>query len=228
MNYWIVICILLFIGTTVALVWIGKKYLGDWLNYQAYVRDSYYHNQLVGHPFPCISLQTSQGDTLQTNFSSKKGGLILIFEPMSCQRCLELLLNTLQHIQSNMKDTAEFSIYGIAIDTPRTVLSNYRRVFKIKYQLGVPLQENILPTRLVNSTPIVFLVDSNNTILQAHNPTIGREQFSALFFYSLVFNHLPFLEVSIEGFDDSPLGKLKGGSILEIIKGNYDRDSLFW
>ena len=141
---------------------------------------------------------------------------------------MELLLRTLQHIHTNLKDPVEVPIYGIALNFTPKILPDYKRAFKLEYQLGVPLQKDAFTLRLVEHTPIVFLVDSNNTILQCHSPVIGKEHFSAHFFYKLVFNHLPFLEVNIEGFEDSPLRKLEGSLLLEFIEGNYDREILFW
>lgn len=197
-------------------------------NYEAYITSTYRGGRLVGHPFPITAIKVSQEDTIQTDFSGSKGGLLMVFEPMSCQPCMELLFNILQHIHINLKDPVEFPIYGIALNFTPKELSTYKRAFKLEYQLGVPLQKDALPLRLVEHTPIVFLVDPNNTILQCHSPVIGKEQFSALFFHELVFNHLSFLEVNTKGFEDSPLRKLKGSPLLKCIEGDYDRETLFW
>lgn len=206
----------------------GYIQVNELANYEAYINSSYRDGRLVGHSLPVAPIQVSRGDAIQMDFSGNKGGLVMFFEPMSCQPCMELLLRTLQHIHSKLKDPGEFPIYGIALNFTPEGLPDYKRAFKLKYQLGALLQEDALSHHLVEHTPMVFLVDSNNTILQCHSPVIGKEQFSAYFFYELVFNRLPFLEVNIEGFEDSPLRKLKGSSFLEVIKGNYDRDSLFW
>ena len=197
-------------------------------NYEAYIGSTHISGKLVGHPFPITTIEVSQGDTFQTDFSGNKAGLVMLFEPMSCQPCLELLLKTLQHIHTDLKDPVEVPIYGIALNFTPKELSTYKRAFKLEYQLGGLLQKDALPLRLVEHTPIVFLVDSNNTILQCHSPVIGKEHFSAHFFYKLVFNHLPFLEVNTEGFEDSPLRKIQGSLLLEFIEGNYDREILFW
>ena len=206
----------------------GYIQMNELTNYQEYIISTYRDGRLVGHPFPITAIEVSQGDTFQTDFSGSKGGLVMLFKPLSCQLCMELLLRMLQHIHTNLKDPVEFPIYGIALDSTPKELLNYKRAFKLKYQLGVPLQEDALQPRLVEHTPVVFLLDAHNTILQRHSPVISKEQFSALFFHELVFNHLPFLEVNIEGFEDSPLRKLKGSPLLECIGGDYDRETLFW
>ncbi len=206
----------------------GYIQVDELANYEAFINSTYRAGRLVGHSLPVTPIQVSHGDTIQTDFSGNKGGLLMFFEPMSCQPCMELLFRTLQHIHSNLKDPVEFPIYGIALNFSSKGLSDYERAFKLKYQLGAPLQEDALPHHLVEHTPIVFLVDSNNTILQCHSPVTGKEQFSAYFFYELVFNRLPFLEVNIEEFEDSPLRELKGKAVLEVVKGNYGRDSLLW
>jgi len=42
-----------------------------------------------------------------------------------------------------------------------------------------------------------------------------------------MFNHLPALQVNIEGFAESPLKELVGASLLDVIKGQHSFDDPF-
>ncbi len=197
-------------------------------NYRLYIDTTYRDGKLIGRPFPIIDIETGRGNTIQVDFSKKKGGLVMLSDITSCQPCAEMLLNTLNYIYKNIEDPMEFPIYGIAINTSQNTIAEYKRSFKIEYTLGVLIQEGVLSPQLTENTPIIFLVGPNNTILHCHNPTFGKEQFSALFFYDLVFNRLSFLDVNTKDFERSALIKLDDKPVLEIIKGNYDRSSLSW
>ena len=217
--------LLLLIGITASFVWIGKIHLFDLPNYQTYVVNTYKGNQLVGHTFPVVPIRTVSGDTVATDFSTSKVGLVLLFDPFSCQPCLELVLKALQHMHDNLQDPVEVSIYAIS-NTALSQMSQYRRAFKLRYQLGIPVQgENM--DHLFQRTPAVFLVDSCNRILQCHHPLYGKEQFTALYFEELIFNHLPAFNVDIAGFSDSPLMKLRGQTLLDVIRGRHAMDGAF-
>jgi len=197
-------------------------------NYRLYIDTTYRDGKLIGRPFPIIEIETGRDGTIQIDFSKKKGGLVLLSDVTSCQPCAEMLLNTLNYIYKNIANPMTFPIYGIAINTSQETIAAYKRSFNIEYTLGILLQEDVLPPQLAENTPIVFLVGPNNAILHCHNPTFGKEQFSALFFYDVVFNRLPFLDVNTKAFEISALTKLDDKPVLEVIKGNYDRDSLLW
>ncbi len=221
--------LLLLLGLAATIAWIGKIYLFDLPNYQSsyvpYVVNIYKSGQLIGHSFPIVSTETVGGDTVRTDFSEKNGGIVLVFDPFSCQPCLQLVLKGLQHIYDNLEDPTQLPIYAIS-KSPLNALSQYRRAFKLKYQLGIPIQGEDMD-HLFQRTPVVFLVDSHNTILQCHYPLYKKEQFSALFFQELAFNYLSALKVNTSGFADSPLKKLRGVSLLEIIKGQHTVEDLF-
>ena len=98
----------------------------------------------------------------------------------------------------------------------------FARAFKLKYQLGtLPSDENGTYDHFLERTPVIFLMDSRQTILQCHYPLVGREQFTQLFFWKLVSIQLPALEINTDRFVDSPLKKLKGLSFLDVIKGRH-------
>lgn len=213
--------LLLLIGLIVSVAWIGKLHFFDLKNNQIFLLNVYKSTMIVGQHFPRAPIQTVHGDTVHINFSKKKGGLVLLFDPTSCQPCLELVLNGLQHIHDNLIDSTEFPIYALSKDISLERLWQVRRAFRLDYQLGIITENDILPDIFFEQTPLIILVDDNNTILQCHYPIYGKEQFSIIFFTKLVFRHFPPLEVSTEGFKDSPLAQLQDTSLLEAVKGHH-------
>ena len=230
--------LLLLVLLTAFVVWIVKMRISNRLSHQedSIPANEYYLNSIWqdmkwnGYSFPVIPIQLVRGPTAHTDFTDKKGGLILLFELNDCQPCLELLLEGLQHIQNNLKDSDQFPIYAIAqSDTnasdPVYQLSGYRRAFKLNYLIGIPTQ-NDLP--FFERTPLLFLVNSNNTIVQAHHPVSRRnEQFSLLFLVELVSNYLPMLGLNMEGFENSPLRQIQNISLSDVINGRHSIDVHF-
>ena len=211
--------LLLLIGITAAITWVGKVYLFDLPNYQAYVVNMYKDSRLVGHSFPVVSIQTVESDTVYTEFAGTKGGIVLLFDPSACQPCLKLALKGLQHIYDNLEDPIQLPIYAIS-NTALHQVSQYRRVLKLKYDIGIPREIEEIDY-FFERTPIIFLIDSHNTIIQCHHPIYNKDQFTILFFRELIFNHLPALRVNIEGFAESPLNNLVGLSLSEVIEGHH-------
>ncbi|MCE2439828.1 MAG: hypothetical protein J4F39_10445 [Candidatus Latescibacteria bacterium] len=80
---------------------------------------------------------------------------------------------------------------------------------------------------LFERTPVIFLVDEHNRIIQCHHPVYKREQFTALFLEELIFSRLPALNVNPTGFADSPLRQLQDLSLLEVIEGRIPYDDPF-
>ena len=222
--------VLLLIGITVSVAWIGKLYLFDLANNQTnktFLLNIYNSTKKIGQHFPVVSVQTDRGDTVYTDFSEKKGGLVLLFDPKSCQPCLELVLNGLQHIRDNLVDPTEFSIYALPKGIYLEQLWQYKRAFQLDYQFGIIKEDDTSLDEFLKQTPLILLIDEHNTILQCHYPIYGKEQFSIIFFTKLVFGHFPPLGISTEGFEDSPLAQLKDASLLEIVEGHHIPDDPF-
>lgn len=213
--------LLLLIGLTISVAWIGKLHFFDLKNNQTFLINVYKSTMIVGQHFPATPVQTAHGDTVYIDFSEKKGGLVLLFDPTSCQPCLELVLNGLQHIRDNLIDSTEFPIYALSKGISLERLWQIRRAFRLDYQLGIITKEDVLQDTFFEQTPLILLVDEHNTILQCHYPIYGKEQFSVIFFTKLVFKHFPSLEVSTEGFKDSPLAQLQDTPLLEAVKGYH-------
>lgn len=209
-----------FIALTTVLAWIGKIYFVDLRNYRTYVVNTFAANRWVGQSFPVIPVQAANGDKMYTDFADAKGGLVVLFDPSSCQPCLHLVLETLQHVYDHLEDQAQLPVY--AISSMPAMAAQFERAFRLKYRLGtvLPIEDGTYDD-FYDRTPVVFLVDSRNTILQCHYPLYGREQFTQLFFWKLVSVHIPALEVSARSFTDSPLKRLEGLSVLDVIKGRH-------
>ena len=209
------------VALTIAVAWIGKTYLIDLPNYRIYVTSLFESNLWVGQPFPIISFHTT-GNAIHTDFREKKGGLVLLFDQSSCQPCLELVLGSLQHVHNRIEDPDQFPVYAITYTASPSTESQFLRAFGIKYKLGTLLiDEYRAYSDLFSRTPVVFLIDSHQTIIQCHYPLYDKEQFTQLFFWKLISINLPALEVNTDGFADSPLKKLEGLSVLDVIRGHH-------
>ena len=207
------------IALTVVVAWLGQIYLVDLRNYRTYAISTFKANEWVGQSFPVIPLKTAD-DTLHTDFAGTQGGLVVLFDPSSCQPCLELVLEALQHVYDRLEAPAQFPIY--ALSSTSSAAEQFVRAFKLKYRLGtLPPIEDGAYNALLERTPVVFLVDSRQTILQCHYPLYGRDQFTQLFFWKLVSIHLPALEINTAQFADSPLKKLEDLSVSDVIKGRH-------
>ncbi len=212
--------VVLLVALTVVVAWFGQTYLVDSRNYRTYAISTFKANQWVGQSFPVIPLRTARGDIKYTDFAGTQGGIVVLFNPTSCQPCLELVLETLQHIYERLDNPAQFPIY--AISSNPSMAAQLSRAFKLKYQLGtLPSDENGTYDHLLERTPVIFLIDSRQTILQCHYPLVGRDQFTKLFFWKLVSIHLPALKINTAQFADSPLKKLEGLPFLDVIKGRH-------
>ena len=209
-----------FVTLIIVIVWFGQIYLVDLRNYRTYVISTFKANEWVGQSFPVMPLQTARGDTVHTDFAPNQGGLVVLFDPSSCQPCLELVLETLQHVYDHLDEPAQLPVY--ALSSMPFAAAQFSRAFKLKYHLGTLLPSEDRPyNALFERTPVIFLVDSRQTILQCHYPLFGREQFTQLFFWKVVSIYLPTLAVKTTSFDDSPLKVLEDLSLLDIIKGHH-------
>ena len=220
------------VALAAALAWLGKLYLTDKSNsvdlenYRSYVTSLFKANQWVGRYFPVIPVQTTHGDTIHTDFTGTKGGLVVLFDPSSCQPCLYLVLETLQHVHDRLENPAHLPIY--AISPGPLAATQFSRAFSLKYHSGtLLLNEDKNYDSLIEKTPVVFLVDSYQKIIQCHYPLYEREQFTQLFFWKLVSTHLPVLNINTDRFADSPLRKLEGLSLLDVIERQHTFDNLF-
>ena len=207
------------VALAVVVAWFGKIHLVDIRNYRTYVINTFKATSWVGQSFPVIPFQT-EGETAHTDFTKPQGGLVLLFDPTSCQPCLELVLETLQHVHDHMENPTQLPIY--ALSSMPSAAAQFSRAFKLKYQVGtMRLDDEKKYAALFEKTPVIFLIDNRQTILQCHYPLYGREQFTQLFFWKLVSIHLPALEIKTASFADSPLKTLEGMSLLDIIKGRH-------
>ena len=211
--------LVLLVGLAVAGAWIGKIHLIEFRNYRTYVISTFKANRWIGQSFPVMALHTAT-DTVHIDCSGTKGSIVLLFDPSSCQPCLETSLENLQQVWEHLDDTNQFSVY--AVSSASSTAEQFVRAFELKYPLGTLVAtEDVTYDVFFERTPVVFLLDSRNMILQCHYPLYGREQFTHLFFWKLVSIQLPALKVSTRSFEGSPLKSLEGVSLLDVIKGSH-------
>lgn len=219
--------LLMIMGLAVSAFWMWKVDWSDRSNYQTYVVNTYESSLLLGHPFPILPILTTKNDTVYTDFGGKKAGIVLLFTPSSCQPCLEWILKALGHINTSLKDPSQLPIYAITNSDPGHFLSSqYRRAFKLDFEIGYLLEDEKIDFFL-ERTPLILLIGLNNTIILCHHPLVGKTQFTALFFQDLIFQHFPSMRIDIEGFADSPLKELHGLALLDVLRGNKNFDNLF-
>ena len=219
--------VVLLVGIIVVVGWNAQVNFFDVPDYQAFIVNTFKDGRYVGHSFPVLPIHTVRGDTLRTDFSATKAGLVFVFDEFYCKPCLELVLNGLQHIHDNVKDPVQLQIFVVS-NSDLGTLSQYRRAFGLKFDLGYPIQVGgVSHDRMFERTPMVYLIGSNNRILKCHHPLSRREQFTELFFSELVFNYLPSLKINTTGFKDSPLKNLKGMPLVEIILGQHPVNDKF-
>lgn len=188
-------------------------------NYRDYVINIFRSDHWIGQSFPVIPFQVD-GETAHTDFAKTQGGLVLLFDPTSCQPCLELVLETLQHVYDHIENPDQLPIY--ALSSMPSAAAQFSRVFKLKYQVGtMRVNDQKKYADFFERTPAIFLINERQTIIQYHYPLAGREQFTQLFFWKLVSTHLPALEIKTASFADSPLRTLEGVSLLDIIKDRH-------
>ena len=212
------------VALTVVVAWFGKAYLVDMRNYRDYVINLFKSDYWIGQSFPVIPFQVD-GETAHSDFTKTQGGLVLLFDPTSCQPCLRLVLETLQHVYDHIENPDQLPIY--ALSSMPSAAAQFSRAFKLKYQVGTIQQDDEEKyADFFERTPAIFLIDERQTIIQYHYPLADREQFTQLFFWKLVSTHLPARNVKTASFADSPLKKLEGASLLDIIKGRHILASL--
>ena len=178
------------------------------------------HRSYLGRTFPKFSAVDVIGREVDTDFSRRQGGLVLLFSNRSCQPCLNSQFKMFKNVYENLAFQEDFGIVAIS-DIPSTHLRKYTRLFDgIPYPLvsdtsKVFFDRNPLLSR---GTPVVFFIDQNNTIVRSHLPYPNSPQFSALFFNSiqhrlrlsepLFDNHLKglrFTDVILRQFDEEPI-----------------------
>ena len=88
--------------------------------------------------------------------------------------------------------------------------------FGLEYSV-VSLEENsLLGNSLGERTPVVFVVDSNNTIIRCHTPVIDRPHFSILFYNEIQ----PHLDLSKSLFN------LTGVPLVDVVRNDFDSSEL--
>lgn len=192
------------------------------VRYESFINSVMAAGTYVGLPFPKLDLQNLEGEPISTDFSGRKGALVLLFKAESCEACLVTQLKTLQRLHDVLEDPGQFPILGIS-SAPVEVIQRFARAFGLEYDLA-PDSEGILvdDRGLGRQTPAVFLVDANNRISVAHVPSPGKPEFSILFYNQIRSYQMErILRVPLDHERASfGLGKVP---FVQVIRNDYDK-----
>ncbi len=184
-------------------------------DYETFINSTLSANRHVGTKFPKIEMIDVKGRIISTDFEKKRGGVILLFDSNACQACLNTQLKMLREIYAQTKDPSELSVYGFT-NASSSVIKRQARALGLEYSLIYDKDNMLLNTPLSKQTPIVFIVDSENTIIQCHTPVIGKPHMSALFYNEAQ----PHLNLS------KSLFSLSGVKIVEVITNQFNSDHI--
>ena len=232
-NISIIINMFLFVFLIIACIWVWKIKIFhrqaidkgnefDRINkiYENYIVNNINAYLFIGMEFPKVATVDVNSESVSTDFSTKKGGLVVFFSPKACQPCLITILKILDHIQKELKRPQELPIYAIS-NSPLAEIKRFARTFELKYPFISDIEDVIFKDPYIPATPIVYLINKENKIIGCHIPTSGRREFSILFFNQLRFfqikNHL---NVDIDVVSNS-FG-LTDVKYVEVIKNEYD------
>ena len=200
--------------------------------YEKLVVVDYISDRLIGSQFPRIATTDINGNQISTdivtahnNKPQRQGALILVFNLGGCQPCLTSQMKILNHAYNLLDDSDQFQI--IAFAKAEGQLYNIKRMV-LKYKLRFPFVVdsdhqffNTQNSSLYEKTPIVFLIDQDNRIVQCHIPLFKRPIISALFYreiqrfmplktplFNMYFEHINLTDILRENFDTKPISDL--------------------
>lgn len=195
--------------------------------YETLMALDYKSDRLIGSQFPRFTTTDINGHQISTDMatSHKQGALVLVFNLRACQPCLTSQLKILNHTYDRLDNSDQFQI--IAIAKAEGQLYDIERMI-LKYKLQFPFVVdsdhqffNSQHSALYENTPIVFLIDQDNRIIQCHIPLFNRPIISALFYSEIqrllplktpLFNsyleHINLIEIIREKFDTEPISDL--------------------
>ena len=152
--------------------------------YEIYIDGILHADGFVGMTFPKVELADLHGRVVSTDFSGRSGGLVLLFYPTSCQACVITQLKSFQRIYEGIEYPEEFPLYAIAKSTPEAI-TRFTRPFGLEYNLAADPKGLLLDAPLAKVTPIVFLVNGNNTVIGCHVPSKGKPEQSMVFYENI-------------------------------------------
>ncbi len=152
--------------------------------YEIFIDGILHAEGFVGMPFPKVELMDLHGQVISTDFSERRGGLVLLFYPTSCQACVITQLKSFQKIFEGIEYPEEFPLYAIAKSTPAAI-TRFTRPFGLEYTLAADPKGLLLGSPLAKVTPVVFVVNGNNTVIGCHVPSKGKPEQSIIFFENI-------------------------------------------
>lgn len=188
--------------------------------YEAFIVGKLRALRLVGLQLPKVDMTSLRGNAISTDLGRRKGAIVLLFKPQSCQPCLITQLKGLQHIYETLEDTATMVVVGIGA-APARELKRFTRAFGLTYPIVSDTAGSLMASGLAESTPAVLLVNSYNTIVDSHFPSPGKPEFSLLYYNELRPKQRLGAGVVWERFD---LG-LGGVKMLDVIRNDFGTPS---
>ena len=131
-------------------------------------------------------------------FAKEPRQLVLVFSQENCMTCIISQLRILAKIQELVADKKSLRVVGIT-DGPQAWTNRLIRTFTLRFPIYTDVN---FTTSLRNHVlPLVTLIDKKQSILAAHRPISGKENFS-LVFYGIIQDKLD-LSSSIFDFKDN-------------------------
>lgn len=183
--------------------------------YENYIHSTVGAQRYVGKIFPKQYVTDIWNQAVSTDFSNKKGAIIIFFDTNSCQPCFLTELKFLNYLFENLKDQLDYPIYAISKNSS-SILKKYALSNHLKYPFISDHTGDIIKPELAERTPVVFVINSRNEIVRCHLPVKSYPNFSALFYHE-IFNSLNL---------DGQLFNLKGILITDVVTKNFTDSSM--
>jgi peroxiredoxin len=188
--------------------------------YEVFILDKLAALRLVGLTLPTLEFPGVSGASVSTDMARRKGGLVLLFKPQSCQACLITQLKGLQHVYAALLDTADLAVLAVAQTGP-TELKRFTRAFGLTYPIASDPAGALLETELARTTPAVLLVNQANVIIDAHFPSPGKPEFSLLYYNELRVGQRLGVRMAGDRYDLA----LGGIPMLDVIRNDFGAPS---
>ena len=182
--------------------------------YERFIDNLFFENSYEGVEFPKVKIVDVDGQLISTDFTKKRGAMVLFFDPSSCQACLNTQLRLIEYFYRCLKEPQDWAVYTFG-QFESNQLRRYKKIFNLthsvaSYNKDIPLKQK----SLLKFTPIIFVVNSNNKIIKTHLPVKNQPWFSVIFFHLVSGN----FEFSKPLFD----GHLNRKRITEILNNEID------
>ncbi len=191
--------------------------------YEGFINSMLLAQKRVGRSFPAVTLTDIRGAHVSTDFSDLRGAVVLLFKPSACQPCLITQLKALQLMHGSVRGSGDVGVYALG-QAPSAEIKRFARAFELEFPLASGTEVGIFETALGRATPVVFLINKQNTIIDCHVASPGRPEFSLLWYNEV---RLAIVEKLGAGSPtaESSFG-LKGIPFVHVIRNEFDASSV--